>query len=141
MNDHISSMLEKLNYTSFKTNGKDGKITDLSSKQIEIIQNEVLIITSEHPYYEDNFERKFQAKLSPSNQFSEQPAEELIEFKGKQHMEPNKFSSEQIKHDFFTLTSEDSLETKIQAKFNKSDQIFEQPEEELMAVIEQQNQE
>ena len=33
------------------------------------------------------------------------------------------------------------LETKLQAKFDKSDQKFEQPEEELMNVIEQQHQE
>ena len=32
----------------------------------EHIQNEVLIITLEHPSSEDNFERKFQTKISPS---------------------------------------------------------------------------
>ena len=31
-----------------------------------------------------------------------------------------------------TSSSEDFFETKIQAKFDKSDQIFEQPEEELI---------
>ena len=36
--------------------------------------------------------------------------------------------------------SEDCLETNIQSKFDKSDQNFEQPEEELMNFIEQQNQ-
>ena len=50
-------------------------------------------------------------------------------------MEPNKLSSEYIENEVLTLTSEtssseDCLETKIQAKFNKSDQMFEQPEEE-----------
>ena len=30
----------------------------------EHIQNEVLTITSEHPYSEDHFEAKFQAKIS-----------------------------------------------------------------------------
>ena len=48
-------------------------------------------------------------------------------------MEPNKFSPEYIENEVFTLTSEtsyseDCFETKIQAKFDKSDQIFEQPE-------------
>ena len=44
----------------------------LSSEHIE---NEVLNINSEHPYYEDHFESKFQAKISPSNQIFEQPEE------------------------------------------------------------------
>ena len=34
-----------------------------------------------------------------------------------------------------TLYSEDCFETKLQAKFDKSDQIFEEPEEELMYFI------
>ena len=60
-------------------------------------------------------------------------------------MEPNKFSPEHIKHEFLTLTSEysyseDCLETKLQAKFDRYDQIFEQPEEELINVIEQKHQ-
>ena len=38
-------------------------------------------------------------------------------------------------------SSEDYYETKLQAKFDKSDQIFEQPEEELMYYIEKQHQE
>ena len=54
------------------------QITKLSSKQHENIQNEVLTITSEHPYSECNFERKFQAKIYPSNKSFEQPEEELI---------------------------------------------------------------
>ena len=36
-----------------------------------------------------------------------------------------------------TLSYEDCFETKLQAKFDKSDQTFEQPEEELMDFIEQ----
>ena len=44
----------------------------LSSEHIE---NEVLNINSEHPYYMDHFERKFQAKISPLNQIFEQPEE------------------------------------------------------------------
>ena len=55
-------------------------------------------------------------------------------------MYPNKLSSEQIKNRMFTLnsetlSSEDYFETKFQTKFDKSDQIFEQPEEKLMDFI------
>ena len=46
------------------------------------IQNKVLTIKPEHPSYEDQFERKLQDKISPSDQFLEQLYEELIEFKG-----------------------------------------------------------
>ena len=34
----------------------------------EHIQNEVFNITSEHPYSEDQFERKYQSKIPPSDQ-------------------------------------------------------------------------
>ena len=49
-------------------------------------------------------------------------------------MDSNKFSSEHIENIMVTIISEtlssvDWFETKIQAKFDKSDQIFEQPEE------------
>ena len=44
------------------------------------IQNEVLNITSEHPSSADHFERKFQAKISTSNQSFEKLEEKLIEF-------------------------------------------------------------
>ena len=40
-----------------------------------------------------------------------------------------------------TLSSEDCLETKIQARFDKSDQILEHTEEELMDFMEQKHQE
>ena len=55
------------------------------------------------------------------------------------------FSSEHIQNKMVTLTfetlfSEDCFETKIQAKFDKSDKFFEQLEEELMDIIEQQHQ-
>ena len=55
-------------------------------------------------------------------------------------MEPNTFSLERIKNEVLTLTyetssSEDYYETKLQAKFDKSDQIFEQLEEEFMDFI------
>ena len=49
-------------------------------------------------------------------------------------METNKFSSEYIEnkmitHTSETLSSEEYFETKLQAKFDKPDQMFEQPEE------------
>ena len=52
-------------------------------------------------------------------------------------MKPNKFSSEHIKNEFITLTSETSysegrFETKIQAKVDKYNQSFKQQEEELV---------
>ena len=40
-----------------------------------------------------------------------------------------------------TLSSEDLFETKLQARFDKSNQNFKQPEEVLMDFIEQQHQE
>ena len=49
------------------------QITDLSSKQSENIQNEVLTITSEHPSSEYNFERKHQDNISLSHQSFEKP--------------------------------------------------------------------
>ena len=47
-------------------------------------------------------------------------------------MEPNKFSTNHIENDVLTLSSENSssedyFDTKLQDKFNKSDQTFEQP--------------
>ena len=105
----------------------------------------MLTLTSEKPYSEDNFESKFQAKTSPFNQNFLQLEEELINYK-KEKMEPNKFSSEHIENGVLNITSEtpsseDFLETKLQDKFNKSDQNFEQPEEELIDFMEQQHQE
>ena len=38
------------------------------------------------------------------------------------------------------LSCEDCFDNKLGAKFDKSDQIFDQPEEELMDFIEQQHQ-
>ena len=53
-----------------------------------------------------------------------------MEFKGRQKMEPEMFSSEHIENEVLTLTSEtlpfeDCLETKLQANLDKSDQNFE----------------
>ena len=39
-----------------------------------------------------------------------------------------------------TSSSKDFFETKLQSKFNRSDKILEQSEEEFMGFIEQQNQ-
>ena len=49
----------------------------------EHIKNKVLTITSEHPYSEDQFERKFQVKISSSDQGFEKEKKELIDFKGE----------------------------------------------------------
>ena len=72
----------------------------------EHIQNEVFNITSEHPYSEDHFERKFQAKIHPSDQSDEKQEEKLIEFKGKNKYKQNMFSSENTKNEVLTFTSE-----------------------------------
>ena len=45
------------------------------------IQNEVLTITYEHPYSKYDFDRKFQANISPSDQSYEKQEKELIKFK------------------------------------------------------------
>ena len=60
-------------------------------------------------------------------------------------MQYHMFSSEHIINEVLTLnsgtsSSEDWFETKIQAKFDKSDQIFNQTGEELMDITEQQHQ-
>ena len=49
------------------------------------IKNEVLTLSSEHPYFEDHFESKFQYKISASDQSFEKQEEELIEFKEEHH--------------------------------------------------------
>ena len=51
----------------------------------------------------------------------------------KYQIEPKKFSSEHIKNEVLTLTSEtsstkDCFETKLQAKFYKNNEVLEQPE-------------
>ena len=73
MNEHIAAMLEELHDKSDKKIEKQiqpmsVQIKDISSRQSENIQNEVLIITSDHPSSEYNIERKFQDNISPSNQ-------------------------------------------------------------------------
>ena len=69
-----------------------------------------------------------------------------MEFNGEQQMKPNKFSLERIENRMVNLTYEslsfeDCFETKLRAKFDKYDQNFEHPEEELMGFIEQWHQE
>ena len=76
MNEHIAAILEKLHDKSDKKIKKQlqpisVQITELSSKQSESIQNEVLTITSENLSYEYNFEIKFKDKISPYNQIFE----------------------------------------------------------------------
>ena len=77
INEQISAIIAKLHD---KSNNKIEKqihpmlvqITQISSKQIENIQKEVLTNTFEHPSSEDNFESKFQANIYPYNQRFEQ---------------------------------------------------------------------
>ena len=61
-------------------------------------------------------------------------------------MDQQKLSPEHIEKEVLTLTpenlsSEDCFETKLQDKFDKSDQIFEQQEEEFMDFNVKHNQE
>ena len=83
----------------------------------------MLTITSENPSSEDHFERKFQANIYPHDKSFEKQEEELIEFNGKQQMEPSTFSSEQLKNEVLTITSEhpsskDDIEIRFQAKLS-----------------------
>ena len=71
------------------------QITEISSKQSDNIQNKVLNITSEHLSSEYNFEKKFQDKISPSNQRFEQPEEELTHLKKS---DPNNILNDINKH-------------------------------------------
>ena len=66
----------------------------------------MLNITSEHLSSDDYFEKKLQANISPYDHFFEKQEEQLIDFKGKQHMESNMFSSKHIKNKVLTSTSE-----------------------------------
>ena len=65
MNEPIAAMIEKPHDNHDRTKKQlqtmSVHIIEISSKQSENIQNEVLTITSEHPSSEDHFERKFQA--------------------------------------------------------------------------------
>ena len=90
------------------------------------IQNEVSTVTSEHKISEHDYERKLETRISPYSQSFENQEEQLIEFKGEQQMEKKYFSPEHIENKRVTLTSEtlsseDSFETKLQAKFDRSD--------------------
>ena len=41
----------------------------------EYVKNELLTLTSDHPYFEDNFQSKFKAGISPSDRNFEQTEE------------------------------------------------------------------
>ena len=62
-------------------------------------------ITSEHTYYEDNSESKFQAKIYPYDKSFEKQEDELKEFREKHHDELTKFSSEKIQNEVLNITS------------------------------------
>ena len=50
----------------------------------EHIQDKGFTINSAHPSSEDQFERNFQDKISPSNQILKKQGEESIDFNGEQ---------------------------------------------------------
>ena len=66
----------------------------------------MLNITSKHPSSKNHFERKFQAKIYPSDNFFEKQEEELTEFKEDHHDELRKFSSGPIQKEGLIITSE-----------------------------------
>ena len=106
----------------------------------EHIQNEVVTINSEHVSSEGHFERKFQAKIFPSDKSFEKKEEELIEFKGKQHDEFRKLLSGTIQNELLTLTSEhptsiDHFERKFQANIYPPNKSLEKQEEELIEFM------
>ena len=79
----------------------------------------MLTVNSEHSYSEDNFERKFHDKISPSNQSFEKQEEKLIDSKEEHHDELRKFSSGPIQNEVLTInfehpSSEDHFERKFQ---------------------------
>ena len=87
----------------------------------------MLTITSEYISYEDHFERKPQANISPFDQSFEKQEEQLIEFKEKHHDELIKFSSRPIQNKVLTLTpkhppSTYHFESIFQANISSSDQ-------------------
>ena len=61
------------------------------------IQNEVLNISYEHPSSAYHFERKYQAKISPSDQSFENEEEELMEFKEYHNDELRSFHRDSLK--------------------------------------------
>ena len=99
----------------------------------EKIKNEGLTITSEHPYSEDNFERKFQAKLSLSNFFL--TTKRIIDrVQGKTTHGIKNVLIKKIKNEVLTFTYEHPyyaghFEGKFHSKISPSDQSFEQSEE------------
>ena len=66
----------------------------------------MLTVNSEHPYSEDNFERKFHDKISPSNQSFEKQEEKLIDSKEEHHDELRKISSGPIQNEVLIINYE-----------------------------------
>ena len=88
----------------------------------------MLTVTSEHPYYEYSFEKKFQDKTSWKTK------RRIDRVQGRTTNGSKIIIIRTYKNEGLTLTSEhlsseDWFETKIQAKFDKCDQFFEQTEE------------
>ena len=102
----------------------------------------MIIINSEHPYSEDRFEKKSQAKISPSGQNFEKSEEEFIYFKEEHHVELRNVSLGPIQYEVLTInsghpSSEDNFERNFQDKISPSEQILEKPEEELIKFKEE----
>ena len=94
------------------------------------IQNEVLTINYEHPSSEDQFERKFQDKIYPSDNSFEKQEEEFTEFKEEHHDELRNVSSVLIINEVLIINyehqySEDYFERKFQAKLYPYEQSLE----------------
>ena len=90
----------------------------------------MLTLTSENPYSGDNFEKKLQANISPSDQGFENKKKNRESSREKKKKETTKFSSEHIKNWVLNLTSknqsyEDIFERKFQAKLSPSDKSLE----------------
>ena len=105
---------------------------------LEHIQNEVLTINSEHPSYQYRFEIKLTRFLHLIKTLKIRRRIDRVQ--GRSKMETNKFSPEQVQNEVLILTSkisssEDCFDTKLQAKFDKFDQIFKQPEGKMMDFI------
>ena len=106
----------------------------------------MLTITSEPPSNEYHFDTKLHAKFSTSDQIKIIIIRGIDRVQGKTKNETIKFLIRKIEKEVLTITSENSsyedrFETKLQAKFDKYDQSFEQQQEELMNFKERQHQE
>ena len=78
----------------------------------------MLTLSSENPSSEDNFEKKFQANVSPYDQGFEKQEGEFDIVQEREKMEPQIFSLETAKNVVLTLTSENtSSGDKFEKKF------------------------